>query len=106
MNTHHKIILLSCLFRGHVTDNKCQILLYADDTVMYFSAADSQIMADSLTNELVFMVNKWLLDNDWFVHEGKTECTCMLFGAGPKLALSTSFSIAIDGKALNRVSEQ
>ena len=29
----------------------------------------------------------------------------MLFGTGPKLALSTSFSIAIDGKALNRVSE-
>ena len=30
---------------------------------------------------------------------------CMLFGTGPKLALSTSFSIAINGKALNRVSE-
>ena len=37
------------------------------------------------------------------MHEGKTEC--MLFGTGPKLALSTSFSIAINGKALNRVSE-
>ena len=57
MNTHYEIILLSCLFR-HVTDNKCQILLYAGDTVMYFSAADSQVIADSLTNELVFMVNK------------------------------------------------
>ena len=37
------------------------------------------------------------------MHEGKTEC--MLFGTGPRLALFTSFSIAIDGKALNRVSE-
>ena len=37
------------------------------------------------------------------MHKGKTEC--MLFGTGPRLALSTSFSIAIDGKALNRVSE-
>ena len=27
----------------------------------------------------------------------------MLFGTGPKLALSTSFSIVIDGKALNRI---
>ena len=34
---------------------------------------------------------------------GQTDC--MLFGTCPKLALSTSFSIAIDGKALNRVSE-
>ena len=45
----------------------------------------------------------WLIDNNLFVHEGKTEC--MLFGTGPKLALSTSFSIAIDGKALNHTSE-
>ena len=37
------------------------------------------------------------------MHEGKTEC--MLFGTGYKLALSTSFSIVIDRKALNRVSE-
>ena len=29
----------------------------------------------------------------------------MLFGTGPKLALSTFFSIAIDGKALNHASE-
>ena len=56
-------------------------------TVMYFSAADSQIIADTLANELV-LVNKWLIDNSLFMHEGKTEC--MLFGTGPKLALFTS----------------
>ena len=71
---------------------KCRILMYADDTVMYFSAADSQVIADTLTNELL-LVNKWLIDNNLFMHEGKTEC--MLFGTGPKLALSTSFSIAL-----------
>ena len=29
----------------------------------------------------------------------------MLFGTGPRLALSTSFSVAIDGKELNRTSK-
>ena len=29
----------------------------------------------------------------------------LLFGTGPRLALSTSFSVAIDGKALNRASQ-
>ena len=62
--------------------------MYADDTVMYFSAADSQVIADTLTNELV-MVNKWLIDNNLFMDEGKTEC--MLFSTVRKLALSTSF---------------
>ena len=69
---------------------------------MHFSATDSQVIADTLTNDSV-LVNKWLIDNNLLVHEGKTKC--MLFGTGPRLALSTSFSIAIDGKALNRVSE-
>ena len=76
--------------------------MYADDTVMYFSAADSQAIADTLTNELV-LVTKWPIDNNLFRHEGKTEC--MSFSTGPKLAHSTSLSIVIDGKALNRVSE-
>ena len=49
------------------------------------------------------MVNKWLIANNLFTHEGKTQS--MLFGTGPKLALSTFFSIAVDGKALNRVSD-
>ena len=37
------------------------------------------------------------------MNKGKTEC--MLFGTGPRLALSTSFSVAIDGKELNRASK-
>ena len=39
---------------------KCHILMYADDTVIYFSATDSQVIADTLTNELV-LVNNWLI---------------------------------------------
>jgi len=39
--------------------------MYADDSVMYFNA-------DTLTNELV-LVNTWLIDNNLFMHEGKTE---------------------------------
>ena len=34
--------------------------MYADDTVIYFSATDSQVIADTLTNELV-LVNNWLV---------------------------------------------
>ena len=41
---------------------KCQSLMYADDTVMYFSATDSQVIADNLTNESA-LVNKWLRNN-------------------------------------------
>ena len=71
--------------------------MYANNTVMYVSTTDSQVIADTLTNELA-LVNKWLIDNNLFMHKGKTEC--MLFGTGPRLALSTSFSVALMEKHL------
>ena len=43
--------------------------MYADDTVMYFSATDSQVIVDTLTNEFA-LGNKWLIDNNFFMHEG------------------------------------
>ena len=52
---------------------KCQIMMYADDAVMYFSAADSQVIANTLTNELV-LLNKRLIENNLSMHEGKTKC--------------------------------
>ena len=76
--------------------------MYVDDMVMYFSVTDSQVIADSMTNELA-PVNNWLIDNNLFMHKGKMEC--MLLGTGPRLALSTSFSVAIVGKAHNRASK-
>ena len=43
--------------------------MYADGAVMYFSATDSQVIVDTLTNEFA-LVNKWLIDNNFFMHKG------------------------------------
>ena len=43
------------------------------------------------------------MPDDLLMHKGKMDC--ILLGTGPRLALSTSFSITIDGKVLNRASE-
>ena len=40
-----------------------------------------------------YICYKWLIDNHLFMHKGKTEC--MLFGTDLRLALSTSFSVAM-----------
>ena len=60
--------LLFVLFTNDLSKilTQCQILMYADDTVMYFSATDSQVIADTLTNELV-LVNWPLIDNNLFI---------------------------------------
>ena len=73
---------------------RCQILMYADDTVMYFTARNAQEISSVLTSELA-KVNDWLVNNSLFIHQGKTEC--VLFGSGSRLAtanLSVNISMA------------
>ena len=69
--------------------------MYADDTVMHFIASNAQEINNTLTSELA-KVNDWLVDNSFFIHQGKTEC--VLFGAGSRLATS-DFSVTIDAMA-------
>ena len=51
--------------------------MYADDTVIYFTARNAEGIGNKLSNELA-NVNNWLLDNSLFLHQGKTEY--VLFG--------------------------
>ena len=99
-------ILGSLLFVLFVNDlpivlERCQILMYADDTVMYFTARNTQEIISVLTSELA-KVNDWLVNNSRFIHQGKTEC--VLFGTGSRLA-TANLSVNIDGKELTRVAE-
>ena len=71
--------------------DKCKLLMYANDTKIYFTARNAENIRNTLTNELV-NVNDWLLNNSLFLHQGKTECA--LFGRDSRLSLANlSFSI-------------
>ena len=48
-------------------------------------------------------VSPFFLPDNLLMHKGKMDC--ILLGTGPRLALSTSFSVTIDGKVLNRASK-
>ena len=80
---------------------RCQIPMYADDKVMYFTASNAQEISSTLTSELA-KANDWLVDNSLFIYQGKTEC--VLFGTGSRLA-TANLSVNIDGKELTRVAE-
>ena len=99
-------ILGPLLFVPFVNDlpvvlERCQILMYADDIVMYFTASNAQEISSTLTSELA-KANDWLVDNSLVIDQGKTEC--VLFGTGSKLA-TANLSVNIDGKELTRVAE-
>ena len=76
-------------------------MMYADDTVLYFTASNAQEISSTLTSELA-KVNGWLVDNSLFIHQGKTEC--VLVGTGSRLA-TTNLAVNIHGKELTRVAE-
>ena len=46
---------------------RCQILMYADDTVMYFTASNAQEISSTLSSELAKVVDSL------FIHQGKME---------------------------------
>ena len=95
--------LLFVLFVNYLPTvlERCQILMYADDTVMYFTASYAQEISSTLTSEPA-KFNDWLVDNSLFIHQGQAEC--VLFGTGSRLA-TANLSVNIDGKELTRVAE-
>ena len=80
---------------------KCNILMYADDTVIYVTARNAEEIDNTITNEPA-KVNEWLLNNNLFMHKGNTEC--ILFGTDSKFA-SANFSVSVNGSDLKRASE-
>ena len=78
----------------------CRLSLYADDSALFFSHKDPNVIADRLSKELSNCKN-WLTDNRLSLHVGKTEC--LLFGTRRRLSKVGNFSVTCDGMAVSRV---
>lgn len=74
-----------------------KILLYADDTVLYY-AADSPIALEQMMQKDVRLLHKWLNQNVLTLNTGKT--CYMTFGRASSLP---DFDIRIDGDSIKRV---
>ena len=98
-------ILGPLLFILHINDlpevvSQCNILMYADDTVLYCSSAKASIIQDKLTADLS-KIEHWLSFNSLFINVSKTEA--MLFGTAPRLSAVNSFSITLNNNVIKRV---
>ena len=76
--------------------------MYADDTVIFFSAKDTSEIERVLNTELE-LIHNWLHLNKLFLNLTKTEL--VLFGTGANLAKVTNFQVTIGHYQLKRVME-
>jgi hypothetical protein len=96
--------LLFLIFVNDVpsTITHSKISMYADDTTMYVSGNDVNIISKQLTEDLS-AIKVWLDENKLFLNTDKTHV--MLIGTGAKLRSvnSDQFSVAIDNNILKTV---
>ena len=97
-------ILGPLLFILHVNDLpdaavQCSVLIYADDTVLFYSAKQASAIEEKLNEELA-SIRRWLHENSLFLNIAKTEA--ILFGTAPRLLDIDSFSITLMVLKLNR----
>lgn len=71
-----------------LTVDRCNILMYADDTVLYFSAKTA-VEIEMMLNKELKLVKDQIVDNSLSLHKGKTECA--LFGFTLDYLLLTVF---------------
>ena len=76
-----------------------QVMMYADDTVIYYSSPQLSEIEHKLNLDLLTL-NQWLLSNKLILNEKKTEF--MIFGTCQQLMHQNSdeFSLEIDGNSI------
>ena len=97
-------ILGPLLFILHIDDlpkvvSECNILMCADDTVLYCSSSQASVIQDKL-NAKLSKIGHRLSFNSLFVNVTKTEA--MLFGTAPRLSFLNSFSITLNNNVTNK----
>ena len=68
----------------------CQLILYADDSVILFAHEDPEVITQNLSKVMESCSN-WLIDNKLSLHLGNTDC--VLFGSRRKLKKVTYFNV-------------
>jgi hypothetical protein len=83
---------------------KCNILMYADDTVLYYSANSTDEIEESINSDLE-LVSQWLVSNNLIVNlkRGKTEF--VLYGSPQKLSRQSECNITMNTTIINQAKE-
>ena len=83
---------------------KCSLVLYADDAVLFFGHKNANEIELTLNNELNAIYD-WLFDNHLIINLKKGKTEFILYGSCQKLSKSTECSISINGTTISSPDE-
>ncbi|CAB4026455.1 RNA-directed DNA polymerase from mobile element jockey, partial [Paramuricea clavata] len=86
LTTNHLLNPYQC---GFPAVQQCNVLMYADDTVLFFADMDSGVIQNVLTTELENL-RAWLMENKLSLNRKKTET--VLFGTNANLSKEDDYS--------------
>ena len=79
-------------------DKNCKLILYADDSAIFFAHKDPHLISEKL-GSVLNQCSTWLINNKLSLHLGKTEC--ILFGPKRKLKYFLNFTICCNNHVIN-----
>ena len=82
--------------------DNCGPLMYADDTVLFYSSKDVKKIQYALMKD-IDKINNWLEENSLFPNKKKTER--VLFGTETRLNSVEDFTVYVQGTPISRVLE-
>ena len=80
--------------------HKCNLILYADDAVLYFSSKETGEIESTLNEELS-LIHSWLIDNHLIINLKKGKTEFVLYGTSQKLSKSSDCLIMINNTVIN-----
>ena len=100
-------ILGPLLFSLYINDltyvtSKCKLVLYADDTVIYFSGSDYNAIRSALSEDFNIIAD-WLSANKLTLNISKTKS--MLFGTSNMLSKSQALDISFESNSIEQVAD-
>lgn len=83
---------------------KCSLVLYADDAVLFFGHKNAKKIELTLNNELKAICD-WLSDNHLIINLKKGKTEFVLYGSNQKLSKSPECSISVNGITISSPAE-
>ena len=82
---------------------KCKILMYADDTILFYGDKDSTAIQNVLTNE-ADRVASWIRENNLALNLKKGKTEFVLYGSHQKLSRMSKCEITINNSVISESS--